>query len=129
MRQRRGTDPHLRARRVEPPQVRALRLVGQRQRAPQLAHREAARAAGKHPPGDRGPGLRLRPGGQVAGRADELLVHRVEQVPRPGDELRVAAHRAGLVIGHPSSLPAVSRADKWQQPASSSPRPRGRGRL
>ena len=70
-----------------------------------------------------------RPGGQVAGRADELFAHRVEQVPRPGDELRVAAHRAGLVIGHPFSLPAVSGPGKWQQPASSSPRPQRRGRL
>ena len=33
----------------------ALRLVGQHQRAHQLAHRETVLAGGKHPPGDPGP--------------------------------------------------------------------------
>jgi hypothetical protein len=42
-------------------------------------------------------------------------------VPGPGDQLRIAVHRAGLAISHALSMLAVSGSGKWQQPASSSP--------
>jgi hypothetical protein len=71
------------------PQVRAGVLVGQRCRAEQLADGEALGVRGAHPVQDRRSGLRLRPGPEVPGRAQELGVGGREEMTGARDQLRV----------------------------------------